>query len=85
MDRMVPKCPISGFRFASFGSWAKVKHAGETNVSLYYWAPLDGGPRPVFVTRVFKNGKLRVTGGEVTFTADDKHLDRFYRLERVPS
>ena len=79
---MATRCPIPGFRFAPFASWIAVKHAAETNVSLYYLAPLDGGPRPVFARRVFKNGKVRLTGGEVTFTADAGHLDRFYRLER---
>lgn len=78
-----PKCPISGYRFAAFDSWLKVRHAAETNVSLFYWAPLDGGPRPVFAKRVFRNGKIRLTGGDVTFTADDSHLDRFFRLERI--
>ncbi len=79
---MAPKCPIPGFRFAPFAAWLHVRHAAETNATLYYHAPLDGGPRPVFVRRVFKNGKLRLTGGEVTFTAGAGHLGRFYRLEK---
>jgi len=78
-------CPIPGFRFAPFACWLHVKHAAETNVSLFYHAPLDGCPRPVFAKLVFKNGKIRLSGGEVTFTADSGHLDRFFRLERVPS
>lgn len=78
-------CPISGYRFAGFASWHGVLHAAENKVSLFYLAPLDGCPRPVFVTKRFKNGKLRVTGGEVTFTADSGHLDRFSWLEKEPA
>ncbi len=78
-----PVCPISGYRFAPFATWLKVRHAGETNVTLYYQAPLDTAPRPVFVTRVFKNGNLRVTSGEVTFTANPQHLERFFSIERI--
>lgn len=80
---MPPKCPIPGYKFSPFGSWLNVRHAAESRVSLFYWAPLDTAPRPIIVLRVFKNGKVRLSGGEVTFTADDGHLDRFYRLERV--
>lgn len=76
-------CPIPGRVFATFGCWHGVLHAIENGVSLYYQAPLDGCPRPVFVTKRFKNGKVRVTGGEVTFTADAFHLDRFRWLDRA--
>lgn len=81
---MTARCPIPGFRFAPFASWHGVLHAAESRVSLFYHAPLDGCPRPVFVTKQFKNRKLRVTGGECTFTADRGHLDRFYWLEKEP-
>ena len=76
------RCPIPGFKFAAFGSWYGVQVAIGEKVSLFYQAPLDTAPRPVFVTKQFRNGKLRVTSGEVTFTADPSHLDRFYWLEK---
>lgn len=76
-------CPISGFRFAPFGSWHGVRHAVDGKVRLFYQAPLDTAPRPVIVLKVFKNGKLRVSGGETTFTTDAGHADRFFWLERV--
>lgn len=78
-----PACPIPGYKFSGFPSWLKVKHAAETNVRLFYRAPLDGAPRPIIVSRVFKNGKIRVNAGEVCFTADSEHLDRFFWLEKV--
>jgi hypothetical protein len=76
-------CPIPGYKFAPFGCWYGLQVAVDEKVSLFYSAPLDGVPRPVFVTKSFKNGKLRVTSGEVTFTADPAHLDRFYWLEKT--
>ncbi len=76
------RCPIPGYRFAPFAAWLHVRHAAETNVSLFYHAPLDTTPRRVIARRVFKNGKLRLSAGEVIFTADAGHLDRFYRLEK---
>ncbi len=79
---MPPPCPISGFRYAPFASWYGVRHAAEANVSLFYHAPLDRGPMRVIVRRVFKNGKLRLSSGEVTFMADAGHLDRFFWLEK---
>ena len=75
-------CPIPGFRFAPFASWQSVRYAADHKVSLFYHAPLDHAPRPVFVTKIFKNGKLRINAGEVIFTADSGHLDRFFWLER---
>lgn len=78
-----PACPVSGYRFQSFASWHGVLHAAENKVSLFYWAPLDTAPRPVFVVKAFRNGKLRITGGELIFTTDPGHLDRFYWLERI--
>ncbi len=76
-------CPIPGYRFAPFASWHGVKHASENRVTLFYKAPLDTAPRPVIVRKVFKNGKLRIDAGEVSFTADAGHLERFYWLERT--
>jgi len=35
-------------------------------------------------SRVFKNGKIRINAGEVCFTADPGHLDRFFWLEKIP-
>lgn len=84
MTRNPPPCPIPGRKFAEFASWHGVLHAVEHKVSLFYWAPLDPAPRPVFVLKAFKNRKLRISGGEVTFTADAAHLDRFYWLEVTP-
>lgn len=82
----VPNCPISGYRYVPFASWLKVRHAAETNESLFYWAPLDHGPHRVIPRRVFKNGKVRIQAGPgMTFTADPGHLDRFYGLEAVQS
>src|SRR5215208_6172649 len=77
-----PKCPIPGYRFAPFSTWLHVKHAAETNVTLFYWAPLDTAPRPVLARHIFKNGKVRFDAGEVVFTADSGHTDRFFRLEK---
>ncbi len=68
--------------FKTFPTWLAVKHAAETNMRLFYHAPLDTAPIPIRVTRVFKNGKIRVDAGEVKFTADQDHLHRFRWLER---
>ena len=76
------RCPIPGYKFSTFGCWYGLQTAIDEKVSLYYHAPLDTAPRPVFVTKRFRNGKIRVTSGEVAFTADPSHLDRFYWIER---
>ena len=76
-------CPIPGFKFSTFAGWSNVGLAHTEKVSLFYKAPLDTVPHPVFVLKHFKNGKLRVTAGEATFTADHTHLDRFYWLEKA--
>ena len=48
---------------------------------VYYKAPLDARPVMVEIVKVYKNNKVRVwpygTGVE-PFTADSRHLDRFY-------
>lgn len=59
-------------------SWDELKqylaaHEGK----VYYQAPMDRTPTPVAITRHFKNGKLRVSYRNGTFTADPSHLDRF--------
>lgn len=76
----IVKCPIPGYKFSSFATWLQVRHAAETNTSLFYQAPLDIAPRPVFARKVFKNGKIRIDAGEVSFTADSGHLERFLQL-----
>ncbi len=80
----LPACPIPGFRFALVNSWMAVKHAAETNETLFYRAPLDPTPRRVWPRQVFKNGKIRFGAGDVRFTADQSHLGRFYVLKAQP-
>ena len=80
MNRIPSACPIPGYTFARFTSWLALRHAAETNASLFYWAPLDHTPRRVCALRVFKNGKLRLAHGGVRFTADSGHLDRFLTI-----
>jgi hypothetical protein len=77
-----PRCPIPGYKFSPFGCWYGIQAALDDKVRLYYKAPLDTAPRPVFVTKRFKNGNLRLTSGEVTFTADPSHLERFCWIEK---
>lgn len=61
-----------------FGSWYGLLHYLERhNNIVYYKAPLDTMPVMVVVTKVFKNGKLRITYHSDSFTADWTHLDRF--------
>jgi hypothetical protein len=47
---------------------------------VWYQAPFDAWPRLVEVRRRFKNGKLRIKAGPLTFTADSGHLIRFRRF-----
>lgn len=61
----------------SFNTWTAVLLAARDDVPMWYLAPLDRHPVRVYVLRVYKNGKLRLRGGDTTFTADHKHLDRF--------
>lgn len=66
---------FSPMDYVPFGAWAGVlAHTGP----LFYHAPLDYRPAIVTVVRRFKNGKLRLRAGDVSFTADAGHLDRFY-------
>jgi hypothetical protein len=62
-----------GFRFVS---WLAVLHYAETHPWFYYHAPLDYSPVVVAVRRVFKNGKIRITRGNSSWTIDAGHLDR---------
>lgn len=61
----------------TFQTWAAVVAAATRGDRLWYHAPLDLRPRMITVIKIFKNGKLRINGGECTFTADAGHLDRF--------
>jgi hypothetical protein len=65
--------------FVPFASWFDVLLHADSGLALYYQAPLDTAPRPVLVRKAFKNGKLRLDAGEVVFTADMAHRERFYR------
>lgn len=68
-------------QFKPYTKWCDVlaaATAAEINGrGLWYQAPLDGYPVPVLVMKVFKNQKIRLNAGELTFTADESHLDRF--------
>jgi hypothetical protein len=66
-------------RLRDFGAWFNVRlAAADKEVSLWYRAPMDTSPRLVTVKKAFKNGKLRVQAGDITFTADHSHASRFY-------
>lgn len=67
--------------FVGFTFWTEVLTGAQRGSRLWYQAPLDSRPVPVYATKVYKNGKLRIRGGEITFTADSVHLDRFRRKE----
>ncbi len=62
----------------TFTNWQDLlTYLKEHNNIVYYQAPLDFNPNIVTITKVFKNGKLRVVCGPYAFTADKTHLDRF--------
>jgi hypothetical protein len=66
--------------FIPFATWADLlSFATSSRNALFYHAPLDTAPRPVFARKLFKNGKIRIDAGEVSFTADPDHLTRFSR------
>jgi hypothetical protein len=66
--------------FVPFASWSDLlSFASSQRNALFYQAPLDTAPRPVFARKLFKNGKVRIDAGEVSFTADPAHLSRFSR------
>ena len=73
--------PISGYAFQCCETWDVVLAAFAAKKALYYRAPLDV-PRPVFVRKAFKNGKLRIDAGDVLFTAGVDHANRFFTLVR---
>ncbi len=53
------------------------------SIVLFYHAPLDINPTRVRISRVFKNGKIRIaaTRHASGFTADASHLSRFRKIE----
>ena len=63
--------------YLPFACWYGVQSAVREETPLYYQAPLDSSPVRVVVTKVFKNGKLRVSWAHGSFTADSGHTDRF--------
>lgn len=61
----------------TFATWSDLlRHVDAGNKRLTYKAPLDPHPVVVWVAKRFKNGKLRLTRADVSFTADAGHLDR---------
>jgi hypothetical protein len=64
-------------KFITPDSWHDILKIAERGGRLWYQAPFNLNPVPVYVRRVFKNGKIRLWGGEVAFTADEGHLSRF--------
>lgn len=58
-------------------TWESLLARVRAGESLWYHAPLDRFARLVVKIRIFKSGKVRVTAGECTFTADPDHLSRF--------
>lgn len=65
----------------AYASWADVLAAAKATSGFWYQAPLDRHVTWVRIVRVFKNGRLRLTTGLYTFTADAGHLPRFMRRE----
>ena len=62
----------------TFASWYGLLHYLERHENIvYYQAPMDRYPCMVVVSKVFKNGKLRIKYHDMAFTADRGHLDRF--------
>ena len=65
-----------------FDSWSDVIAAAQRGDHLWCTAALDVYATQVVVSRVFKNGKLRivpVSNQGYPFTADSSHLHRFRR------
>lgn len=71
------------FTYTPFLTWEALVEfcrANDTyNVPLFYKAPLDTHETKVAITRIYKNGKLRVepTSTAPSFKADSDHLARF--------
>ena len=62
-----------------FDSWDDVLAFVDRGGWLWYHAPLDIRASCVLVHKRYKNGKLRLSSGDVSFTADSGHLDRMRR------
>ena len=62
-----------GFTFAS---WLAVRHYCETHPWIYYKAPMDLSPIVAAVRMVYKNGKVRLSYHDYSWTIDAGHLDR---------
>lgn len=74
-----------GVRFEAFATWEAVLAHVAAGGRIWYHAPLDTAPRPVLVSRVFKNGKLRILPGTDEadpFNADAGHLERIKKMVR---
>ena len=72
--------------YFTFLSWAVLLEYIAGGGRVAYQAPLDYRPRIVHVVKVFKNGKIRLdplSNEADTFTADEKHLDRFRMVKRA--
>jgi len=67
-------------QYVKFQSWDAVRAYAGTGQYLWYQAPLNTHPVTVRVIRAFKNGKLRIACGDMRFTADAGHLDRFAHI-----
>lgn len=62
----------------TFKSWSGLlQYLSDHNNIVYYKAPMDRYAVMVVIKKVFKNGKVRVTYHDNSFTADSGHLDRF--------
>jgi hypothetical protein len=72
-------------RLEPFTSWAAFLSFVRAGGPVKYQAPLDRHATNVVITQVYKNGKVRVRGGGMTFTADAGHLPRFRRWAAEPS
>ncbi len=76
---------VTGERaLVSFANWAQVLDAATEN-RLYYHAPMDRYASSVCVVKIFRNGKIRISDGDLTFTADSGHLTRFRMRGVTPS
>ena len=50
--------------------WNDVRKAAAQGVQIGYWGALDRRPVTVTPIKLFKNGKIRVSAGTMTFTLD---------------
>lgn len=68
--------------FQPFASWKEVLDAVKPGAWVHYHAPMDIVPRRVLVSKVYKNGKVRInpmSSDADSFNADARHLSRFLR------